>query len=103
MAANLSLLKPFTIAAGGLGCVSINSTVIFTHLKHLEISIVQVANSVKYILRISVLPHFCCTFPNLTFALNYLDATQHVRYIFVIIRCISVSLPPSGSRPNLTF
>jgi hypothetical protein len=57
MAANTPLLRRLAIAAGALGCVSINSTVIFTFDKHLEISTVQVANSVKYIL--FVLPNFC--------------------------------------------
>jgi len=47
MAADLPLLTPLAIAAGGLGSVSIKNNVAFTYLKHLGISIVQVANSVK--------------------------------------------------------
>jgi len=50
MAANLPLLRPLGIAAGGLGCLSIKNNVAFTYLKHLVISTVQVANSLKYIL-----------------------------------------------------
>jgi hypothetical protein len=57
MAVNKFCVRGLAIAAGALGCVSINNNVIFTYVKHLEISTVQVANSVKYIL--FVLPNFC--------------------------------------------
>jgi hypothetical protein len=49
MATNIPLLRPLAIAAGALGCVIINNNVIFTYVKHLEISNVKVANPVKYI------------------------------------------------------
>jgi hypothetical protein len=100
---NMPLLRPLAIAAGGLGCVSINNNVIFTYLKHLEINTVQVANSVKCLLFLFYRPSVYFTFLNLTSAPDYSDATEHVRFIFVIKRCLSVSLPPSCSRPNLTF
>jgi hypothetical protein len=103
MANDMPFLRPIAIAAGGLGCVSINNNVIFTYLKHLEISVMNVANSFKHILYLSYRTSVYFTIPNLTFAPDYLDATQHVRYKFVIIRWLSVSLPPSCSRHNLTF
>jgi hypothetical protein len=78
MAATSPLLRPLGIAAGGLGSVSIKNNAAFTCLKHLGISTVQVANSVKCKLfllnRISVYS----TVPHLTSAPEYLDATEHV-------------------------
>jgi hypothetical protein len=81
MADNDRLLRPLAIAAGGLGCVSINNNVIFTYVKHLEISNTKVTNSVIYISFLFYRTSVYFTFPNLTSAPDYLDNTQHVSYI----------------------
>jgi hypothetical protein len=94
MAGNMPLLRPLAIAAGGLGCVSINSTVIFIYFKHLEISTVQVANSVNYILFLFYRNSVNFTFPNLTFAPDSLHATQQYMYIcyYTLSRCFSSTI-----------
>jgi hypothetical protein len=81
MASNNSLLRKWAIAAGALGCVSINNNVIFTYVKHLEISSVLIENSVKYISFLFYRTSVYFTFPNLISAPDYLDTTQHVSYI----------------------
>jgi hypothetical protein len=79
----MPLLRPLAIAAGGLGCVSINSTVIFTYVKRLEISNMKVTNSVKCMLFLLYLTYIFFTFPNLTSAPDSLDDTEHVRYTYI--------------------
>jgi len=78
MAAISPFLRPLGIAAGGLGCVSINNNVAFTYLKHLGIINVQLGNSVKCKLLLLYRTYVYVTFPNLTSAPDFLEATKHV-------------------------
>jgi hypothetical protein len=78
MAANSPFLKPLGIAAGVLGSVSNKNNVAFTCLKHLAISTVQVANSVKCKLFLLYRFSVHSTVPHLTSAPDYLEATEHV-------------------------
>jgi hypothetical protein len=83
MFAYMPLLRPLAIAAGGLGCVSINSTVIFTYLKHLELRNVKVTNSVKCMIFLLYVTDFFFPFPNLTSVPDSLDDTELVIYIYI--------------------
>jgi hypothetical protein len=78
MAAISPFLRPLGIAAGVLGIVSIQNNVAFTYLKHLGISAVQVANSVKCKLFLLYGTSVYFTFPNLNSAPDFLEATEHV-------------------------
>jgi len=81
MAANSPFLRPLAIAAGGLGTVSMNNNVALTYLKRLGISTVQLANSVKCKLHLLYRTAVYFTFPNLTSAGDFLEATKHVIWI----------------------
>jgi len=63
MTVNSALLRPIGIAAGILGSVSFKNNVAFTCFKHLGISTVKVAKSVKsklfLLYRTSVYPFSC--------------------------------------------
>jgi len=70
-------LRPLGIAAGGLGTVSMNNNVAFTYIKDLAISTVQLANLVKFKLLLFHPTSLYFTFPNLTSAPEFLEATKH--------------------------
>ena len=78
MAAKSPFLRPLGIAAGGLGIVSIKNNVTFAYFKHFGVSTVHVANSVKCELFLLYDTSVYFTFPNLTSAPDYLEATEHV-------------------------
>jgi len=78
MAANSPFPRPLGITAGVLGTVSKSNNVAFTHLKHLTISNVQLANSVKCKLLPFHRTSVYFTFPNLTSDPDILEATEHV-------------------------
>jgi len=78
MATYSRFLRSLGIAAGILGTVSIKNNVAFTCLKHLGISILQAANTVKCKLFLLYCTSVYFTFIHLTSAPDYLDATEHV-------------------------
>jgi hypothetical protein len=78
MAAYSPFLRPLGLAAGILGTVCIKNNVAFTCLKHLEINILQAANTVKCKLFLLYRNSVYFTFVHLPSAPDYLDATEHV-------------------------
>ena len=70
--------RRLAIAAGVLGTVSKSNNVAFTYLKHLTISTVQLANSVKCKLLPFHRTSVYFTFPNLTSAPEFLEAIKYV-------------------------
>jgi len=73
MATDSTFPRRLAIAAGVLGTVSKKNNVAFTHLKHLGISNVQLANSVKCKLLLLHRTSVYFTFPNLTSAPDFLE------------------------------
>jgi len=71
-------LRPLAISAGGLGTVSMKNNVAFTYIKDLAISTMQFANLVKFKLLLFHPTSVYFTFPNLTSAPEFLEATKHV-------------------------
>ena len=78
MDSNSAFLRPLAITAGLLGTVSKSNNVAFRYVKHLTVSTVQLANSVKCKLLLIHRTSVYFTFPNLTSAPDILEATKHV-------------------------